>query len=266
MRPLKIQVYHSLQVRRMLEKEIKWLELLVEHRDEIGEKFDELKDVADERKEVISEAEPMFNTAIEVMQGLKKEDLAVMRKYEHPPQLILETMEAAMIIRGDENASWEEAKFLLCDTYFFAFFISKAKYYDKDSLTDNTLKKLSKFIVSPDFEPNVVAEASVPCSAICQWIRALYEHGKLCRITQPQKRSRDELETNLGRARDLLQEKQAETAGAEQKLDAFQKEFAQRRCDLKDRYDQTMSPLQERFLEAHYLYGETFCSPVAAKT
>eukprot|EP01064_Diplonema_japonicum_P012836 TRINITY_DN20190_c0_g1_i1.p1 TRINITY_DN20190_c0_g1~~TRINITY_DN20190_c0_g1_i1.p1 ORF type:complete len:325 (+),score=81.90 TRINITY_DN20190_c0_g1_i1:85-1059(+) len=267
MRPLKVQVYHSLQVRRFLEKEIEWLEIVFEKCKKIGDGvFREEKDLARERAEMIATTAPIFDKSIESLTTLKKEDLLVMRKYEHPPQLILETMDAVMTLRGEDHGgsaekAWEEAKYLLCDTYFFAFFVSKAKNFDRSLLTDEILDKLSKFTSSPDFEPKVVIEASVPCSAICEWIRALYEIAKVNRITDVKSRTQTEIEADLAAAKEKLHIKTRETAGAEQKLIALQQEFEQRRYDLKDRYDHTMNPLQERFLEAHHHYGETFCSP-----
>eukprot|EP00754_Rhynchopus_humris_P048005 Rhum_TRINITY_DN7510_c0_g1::Rhum_TRINITY_DN7510_c0_g1_i2::g.23282::m.23282 len=262
MRPLKVAVYHSMQVGMLLEREIDWLALLVKTCEEVGEGgFDEARHMEKERTEMIGTADAQFDAAIEALQALRKEDLAVMRKYEHPPLLVLETMEAVMILRGDEMTSWEEAKFLLCDTYFFAFFVAKAKSYDKASITDDTLDMLRQFIMSPDFEPNVVAEASVPCGAICRWIRALYLHAKLIRITAPKQRTLQELRECLQAVREKLQAKITESAGAEQKLEALQREFQLRRKDLKERYDHTMNPLQDKFLEAHQHYGETFCSP-----
>eukprot|EP01063_Lacrimia_lanifica_P013297 TRINITY_DN19935_c0_g1_i1.p1 TRINITY_DN19935_c0_g1~~TRINITY_DN19935_c0_g1_i1.p1 ORF type:complete len:320 (+),score=148.40 TRINITY_DN19935_c0_g1_i1:61-1020(+) len=262
MKPLKAQVYHSEQVSQLLRKEIEWLKMVLEKCETMGEgNFEEARHMDAERREMLSGAEAMFAQAVESLQGLKKEDLAVMRKYEHPPRLILETMEAVMILRGEETHTWEDVTFLLCDTYFFAFFVSKAKSYDKTSLTDETLEKLKKIVVSPEFEPNIVAEASVPCGAMCQWIRALYEHAQIQRITAAKTRTLIDLHDGLKRAEEGLRAKHDESAGAKQKLEFLEKEFEQRRGDLKDRYDQTMNPLQERFLEAHHHYGETFCSP-----
>ena len=262
MRPLEVAVYFSMQVGVLLEREAEWLSLLVRSCEELGEeRFDEQRSVLSERKDMMCTADASFDAAIEALQGLRQEDMAVMRKYEHPPLLVLETMRAVMTLRGDEMSSWEEVKFLLCDTYFFGFFVPKAKTIDRSSISDDTLDKLQQLIMSPDFEPNVVAKASVPCSAICRWIRALYMHAKLLRITEPKQRSLVELKETLNAVKAKLQAKISESAGAEQKLESLQEEFQVRRQDLKERYDQTMNPLQDKFLEAHHHYGETFCSP-----
>eukprot|EP01062_Namystynia_karyoxenos_P065843 TRINITY_DN598_c0_g1_i1.p1 TRINITY_DN598_c0_g1~~TRINITY_DN598_c0_g1_i1.p1 ORF type:complete len:358 (+),score=151.40 TRINITY_DN598_c0_g1_i1:105-1076(+) len=261
MRPLKVQVYHSLQQRRMLEKKIEWLGLVTDRMRSKDGAWDEARDLRPDRDAFLHQTAPQFDDAIDALQDLRKEDLAVMRKYEHPPQLVLETMEAVMILRNEERFGWEDAKFLLCDTYFFSFFVSKAKNYDKDNIPEELLQRLDKFMHSPDFEPAVVAEASVPCGALCKWIRALYEYASLRRLSEPKKRTMDEVQDELRRAREELQAKKEETSGAEQKLAGLQREFELRRRDLKARYDECMDPLQEMFLEAHAQYGETFCSP-----
>eukprot|EP01065_Artemidia_motanka_P046797 TRINITY_DN7177_c1_g1_i1.p1 TRINITY_DN7177_c1_g1~~TRINITY_DN7177_c1_g1_i1.p1 ORF type:complete len:323 (+),score=88.63 TRINITY_DN7177_c1_g1_i1:104-1072(+) len=261
MRPLKVQVYFSLQQRRVLERSVEWLELVLSRMLGKDGLWDELRDTRADRDALLQTAQPAFDDAIDSLQDLRKEDLAVMRKYEHPPLLVLETMEAVMVLRGEESFSWEDAKFILCDTYFFSFFVSKAKNYDKNNIPDEVLSKLKKFMDSPDFEPAVVADASVPCGALCKWIRALYEHAILRRMSEPKRRSEEDIRDEIRRAKEELQAKKEETRGAETKLAALQKEFEQRRRDLKARYDECMDPLQDMFLEAHAQYGETFCSP-----
>eukprot|EP00756_Hemistasia_phaeocysticola_P031415 Hpha_TRINITY_DN16351_c0_g2::TRINITY_DN16351_c0_g2_i1::g.62717::m.62717 len=261
MRPLKIQVYNSQQHRHVLENKIDWLGLVLERMRDKDGAWDESRDMRADRDALLQSAVPQFDDAIDALQDLRKEDLAVMRKYEHPPALVLETMEAVMILRGEEDFKWEDAKFLLCDTYFFSFFVSKAKNYDKDNIADGVLTRLEKFMHSPDFEPAVVAEASVPCGALCKWIRALYEHATLLRMTEPKRRTLEEVGEEQKRAREELQAKKEETSGAEAKLVSLQREYEQRRRDLKARYDECMDPLQDMFLEAHAQYGETFCSP-----
>ena len=106
----------------------------------------------------------------------------VLRKYEHPPDLVLKALDATMTLKGDPSTGWEDAKIMLADTYFFSFFIKHAKVFDKDHLDEAIVEKLEDFLMSPESEPDVVGKASIPCGAMIKWVRAVYEWAKTKKV------------------------------------------------------------------------------------
>eukprot|EP01012_Entosiphon_sulcatum_P059817 TRINITY_DN84427_c0_g1_i1.p1 TRINITY_DN84427_c0_g1~~TRINITY_DN84427_c0_g1_i1.p1 ORF type:complete len:318 (+),score=65.63 TRINITY_DN84427_c0_g1_i1:91-954(+) len=261
MQPLKLQVYQSLHKRHFLEKDMQWKEKVLAKMQQYSGAFSEEAHMAKDRDEELSLLQPKFQDAIKSLEALTPEDMSVLRRYEFPPQLVAQTLEAVLTLKGEYDTSWEEAKVILSDTYFFGFFINRAKNYDKDNVSEEVLDRIEQIVLNPDFEPVVVAAASIPCGAMCKWVRAIYEYAKLKTILRPSGLPPIEIRTDIERIKEELYISKERVAEAEQKLAALQAEFEQRRLDLKQRYDQTMDPLQETFLEAHHQFNSIFSSP-----
>ena len=119
------------------------------------------------------------------------------------------------------------------------------------------IERLTPLILNPDFEPAHVSLASVPGGAMALWVHAVYNAARLQRITASVDETMDAVREAVALLRATLQKKKDEVSGAEQKLDALQVEFEQRRKDLKHRYDQAMVPLQEAFFESHHHFTQT---------
>eukprot|EP00995_Heteronema_vittatum_P009136 NODE_442_length_1377_cov_210.312500_g321_i0.p1 GENE.NODE_442_length_1377_cov_210.312500_g321_i0~~NODE_442_length_1377_cov_210.312500_g321_i0.p1 ORF type:complete len:308 (-),score=99.07 NODE_442_length_1377_cov_210.312500_g321_i0:394-1317(-) len=260
MRPLRVQVYRSIHEQHFIEKEIQWKEAILSKMYKMPN-FQESVHMAREREDELMQLMPKFQDAISSLEALTPADMQVLRKYEHPPELVLLTMEATLILKGEYNTDWEEAKVMLSDAYFFSFFIQRAKNYDKDNIADEVMTKLEQYMLNPDFEPAVVSEASIPCGALCKWVRAIYDYGRTKRIIKVNGLGADDIQGDVDRLKEQLYLKREEVAGAEKKLSGLQNELEERRRDLKLRYDQTMDPLQETFFEAHHQYGTIYHSP-----
>eukprot|EP01006_Ploeotia_vitrea_P008913 TRINITY_DN21125_c0_g1_i1.p1 TRINITY_DN21125_c0_g1~~TRINITY_DN21125_c0_g1_i1.p1 ORF type:complete len:310 (-),score=22.89 TRINITY_DN21125_c0_g1_i1:426-1355(-) len=261
MRPLKEQVYQSLHQRAYIEKEAEWKQRILDKMRQYGDDFNEERHLMKERDEELALILPKFQDAIASLKALTPEDMSVLRKYEHPPGLVLDTMEAVLTLKGEMDNSWEAAQVILSDTYFFRFFLNRAENFDKDSVSEELLDQLKAIMLNPDFEPVVVAAASIPCGALCKWVRSVYEYARIKRMIRCNGLTEDELLDDIERLQEQQNLKKEEISGAEQKLQGLQAEFTQRKKDLKARYDQTMEPLQETFFEAHHRFGAAYCSP-----
>lgn len=261
MRPLLVQVYESQKEQHYLELEISWKTRQLAKMNEEGATFSENLHMREAREAELDKMLPAFDDAIAALEALTPEDMKVLRNYEHPPELVLKAMEATLIVKGEYNTDWEEAKITLMPSYFFGFFIKHAKTYDKDNVDDEVIYKLDPYFVNPDFEPASVAAASVPCGALCKWVRSIYDYCKVKAIVAENGLSADELTPDIDKLQERLDGKQKEIAGAEGRLAALKEEYKTRIKELKTRYDATMDPLQETFFEAHHQYGTVFCSP-----
>jgi len=266
MRPLNVLVYESERAQHWLEQEIQWKEKLMAKMAEQDTMFNESVHMQPAREDVLRSVEPAFEGAIKALEALTPEDMRVLRNYEHPPELVLMAMEATLILKAEYNTDWEEARIMLADAYFFGFFIKHAKKYNKDNVDDEILHKLEPFFSNPDFEPASVAAASVPCGALCKWVRAIYDYCRLKRIVAPCGLQGEDLQTDIDKLQEKLDLRKAEVAGAKQRLADLRDEYKQRIKELKARYDQTMDPLQETFFEAHHQYGAVYCTPRPAKS
>eukprot|EP00760_Papus_ankaliazontas_P019110 PhM_4_TR17887/c0_g1_i1/m.58243 len=259
-RPLHEQVYRSRKSQKYLNTEIEWKLKKLAALESSGlskDVFDEVSALRAEREAVLRGPRGLFDESVKALNAVTKDDMALLRKYEHPPQCVLDAVESIYILRGDDDTfSWEDARVLLSDTYFLGFFLSKAKAFDATAISDAVMEKLTPRIESPDFEAGAVANASVPGGAIAMWVHALYDWATVDRILKPKRESIEEIRDAINMLRVTMQRKKDEVAGAESRLEAMQVELEQRQKDLKHRYDQAMQPLQEAFFEAHHHFTQ----------
>merc|ERR1719271_969480 len=106
---------------------------------------------------------------------------------EKPPDAVNMTMSALCVLLDVKPVKvttedgkkvddyWEPAKKdVLGDTKI----LSKLKNFDKDGISEQTLRRLGPFIKKKAFTPEEVGKSSKACSGICQWIRAVNAYAK----------------------------------------------------------------------------------------
>jgi tetratricopeptide (TPR) repeat protein len=86
------------------------------------------------------------------------------------------------VLRRSEP-SWTEAKKQMGDPGFLNQLIN----FDKDSLNDQVLQKVSKYTKEADFDPVVVGGISVACKSMCLWVRAMEVYGKIAKDVAPKR-------------------------------------------------------------------------------
>lgn len=163
--------------------------------------------IAEAAQKDLDEAMPALNEAMKALESLNKRDIAEVRAYGRPPQLVEIVMEAVMILKQSEP-SWNEAKRQLGDGNF----IKSLTEFDRDNIPDRVLKRINKYTSDPDFEPEKVGSVSGAAKSLCMWVRAMELYGKIFRVVQP-KRER------YNQAMSQLKEKQDALADAKKKLD-----------------------------------------------
>ena len=109
-------------------------------------KAEETKAIADDAQRDLDQALPMLEAANKALDGLDKSDIAEIRVFKTPPELVVMTMEAVCILM-DQKSDWSGAKVMLGDSQF----MSKLINFDKDNVPMKILKKLKKYIDNPSF-------------------------------------------------------------------------------------------------------------------
>ena len=88
-----------------------------------------------------------------------------------------------MILRLSDP-SWAEAKRQLGD----ANFIKSLVFFDKDNISDKTLKRIGQICAKPDFKPDTVGRVSLAAKSLCMWVRAMEVYGRIFRVVEPKKK------------------------------------------------------------------------------
>ena len=108
----------------MISAEIGWLENKVVAMEQYKGAFFELRDMASAKKELFDSLQPMFEEALIGMERVTREELSVLRGYDNPPPVVLDTIATVMSVRGETACSLEAAKVILAETYYYSFFVT----------------------------------------------------------------------------------------------------------------------------------------------
>ena len=100
----------------------------------------------------------------------------------HAAELVVKTMAAVMTVM-EKTPSWSQAKVELNDPGF----LTRVKNFDKDSITNATLKKIEKFTKDPSFAPPNVQKVSRAAGALCLWVHAMQMYAEVYREVEPKR-------------------------------------------------------------------------------
>merc|ERR1719174_3120842 len=118
-------------------------------------------------------------------------------------------MMCAVMTVMEKTPSWAQAKTELNDVQF----LPKIKNFDKDNISNATLKKIEKYTKDPNFTPTAVLKVSTAAGALCQWVHAMKIYAEVYREVEPKR-------LKLRNAQESLEKKNKE-------LESAQKELAQ---------------------------------------
>lgn len=90
---------------------------------------------------------------------------------------------AAVMTVMEKSPSWSQAKIELNDPSF----LTRVKNFDKDSITNATLKKIEKFTKDPSFAPPNVQKVSRAAGALCLWVHAMQMYAEVYREVEPKR-------------------------------------------------------------------------------
>ena len=106
------------------------------------------------------------------------------------------------------------------------------KEYDKEGITEATVTRVNKILVSEDFTMEKVKSASSALVAILKWSDAMMKYHELLKIVNPKREKVKEMNEMLAKVRASLAEKRKKLKEVEDKIDALEKTFKEK-MDLK---------------------------------
>ena len=59
--------------------------------------------------------------------------------------------------------------------------VPQLRDFDKDHISDKTLKKVGGYVVQADFDPEMVGKQSLAAKSLCLWVRAIESYGRVYR-------------------------------------------------------------------------------------
>ncbi|XP_048524356.1 dynein axonemal heavy chain 2 [Dendroctonus ponderosae] len=189
----------------------------------IGEEEIQCKRLAEVAQADLDEAMPALDEAVRALDSLSKKDISEMKSYGTPPQKVKMVMEAVNILKGVEP-SWAEAKRLLGEINF----LKDLKEFDKNHISEKTLKKIANYTMNEEFIPEKVGIVSLAAKSLCQWVIAIEKYAKVWKVVGPKKAKLDEALDSLKEKQAMLAEAQAKLAELNMYLQKLQKEYEEK--------------------------------------
>eukprot|EP01028_Stygiella_incarcerata_P006524 TRINITY_DN2668_c0_g1_i2.p1 TRINITY_DN2668_c0_g1~~TRINITY_DN2668_c0_g1_i2.p1 ORF type:complete len:4588 (-),score=1267.00 TRINITY_DN2668_c0_g1_i2:3353-17116(-) len=201
-----------------------------EHKTEearISKERDKANKLRDEAQLELEKAQPALDEAFEVLSELTRQDVGEVRKYAKPPPQVQTTLSAVMVILKKPQ-SWDEAKRVMGDPNFVQM-LKEFPEKKADTLTDALLTKISKFTNRPDFTAEAVGNVSKAAGALCKWVHAMENFGRVFKDVAP-KRSR------LANTMQELEKKEKQLRESRERLAEITKKVQ----ELSERYEKSI--------------------------
>ncbi|XP_063358685.1 dynein axonemal heavy chain 2 isoform X1 [Cydia amplana] len=178
------------------------------------------KKLAEAAMRDLASAMPALEEAVKALDALNKKDITEVKSYAKPPQKVEMVLEAVLILLQKEP-TWAEAKRQLGDQYF----LDRLRDFDKDNISDKTLKKIGTYTIKPDFDPEIVGTVSAAAKSLCLWVRAIEKYGKVYKIVKPKKERLEEALESLRMKQQILAEARAKLRELSEMLARLQAEY-----------------------------------------
>ncbi|GFS25719.1 dynein heavy chain 6, axonemal [Elysia marginata] len=177
------------------------------------EKADETQAIADDAQRDLNEALPALEAAVKALDSLDKSDIAEIRVFTKPPELVQTVLEAVAILLGGK-LDWPSIKLMLGDSNF----LKKLVDFDKDNIPEAKLKRIRRYTADPKFVPDVVAKVSKAAKSLCMWVRAMDIYAAVSKTVEPKRIALAEAQAVLDEVMSVLREKQDTLAEVERQI------------------------------------------------
>ncbi|KAF7463315.1 Hypothetical predicted protein [Marmota monax] len=207
-------------------------------------KAQETQAIADDAQRDLEEALPALDAANRALDSLDKADIAEIRVFTKPPDMVMTVMEAISILLN-AKPDWPTAKQLLGESNF----LRRLLEYDKENIKPQIIAKLQKYINNPDFLPEKVEKVSKACKSMCMWVRAMDLYFRVVKEVEPKRQKLRAAQAELDVTIATLKEKQALLRQVEDQIRALQDEY-DKGVNEKESLAKNMALTKARLLRA----------------
>jgi len=176
-----------------------------------------------EAQQELDKVIPTLEAAIAALEKLDKKSVTEVKSYTKPPPLVEKVMSAVMTVLKKEP-TWAAAKKELGDSQF----LNKLKNFDKEKISNATVKQIGKYTKQKDFSPEKITSVSLAAGAMCEWVIAMEQYAMVYRDVEPRRQA-------LHLAEDRLRQKQSDLAQAQAQL----KDVTDKIAALESKYQQS---------------------------
>ncbi|KAG8348375.1 dynein heavy chain [Trypanosoma vivax] len=214
----------------------------------------------------LAEAEPALQEAVKVLSKIKAAEISELNKYQNPPKGVQYVMEAVALLLTFGNCPkefysgppggkktpdwWLCAKSYMKNASQLLDMLVQPPGkggFDREAMDMPLIEKVRAYYENDEFQPEKVKTVSVPCMAMCQWVRAMYKWFFVNREIQPLRERLADAENELRRVNAALNETRQKLNAVVQAVAALEKQFEDAmevQTALENEVEQTSQKLQ----------------------
>ena len=188
----------------------------------------------------LGRATPLLEEAARVLAELKKDDFYVLAGIRKPTPAVVLGMEVschmmglkpkkgvANKVEGDTAGYFETARANLLSNP--GNFMKSMQEYDKENISEGTVRRVGAILASEDFTMEKVKSASQALVAILKWSSAMLQYHELLKIVNPKRAKVREMTEMLAVVRASLAEKRKRLKEVEEKIAGLERMFAEKK-------------------------------------
>ncbi|CAJ1990204.1 dynein heavy chain [Leishmania donovani] len=192
----------------------------------------------------LAEAEPALAEAVKVLSKIKAAEISELNKYANPPKGVQYVMEAVALLLTFGNCPkefysgppggrkvpdwWLCAKSYMRDANRLLDLLVQPPEkggFNREAMDTALMEKVRVYYDNEEFQPEKVRAVSLPCMAMCQWVRAMYKWFFVNREIQPLRERLAATEAELAVVTEALRATQATLDRVIAAVAALEKEY-----------------------------------------
>ena len=111
-----------------------------------------------------SEADYDINVTLAKLDCLKRSDVTELKALMKPPQDVITVLEALCTLLGRPGLEWKEIKHMMGNVDEF---LRSLKNYDKDRISEKTIRQVQAYTSREGFTPENIASKSAAAASLC---------------------------------------------------------------------------------------------------
>lgn len=206
-------------------------------------------------------ADPLIEAALRSLRNISSGDVAALRTFSHPPNLIKRILDGVLVLRqlplqrvtpdaefddGRITPSWGQSVKELMSSLRF---LNSLRNFNKASINDETVELLQPYLEMDDFD---AASARLSCgnvAGVCTWVRGLTEWYAIQKSVLPKKRAVEETQERLDRVEAELRDTIHRLFAVEQQIERATADYEAAMAE-KDHLEREAASIQSRMAAA----------------
>ncbi|KAL8567586.1 hypothetical protein ACOMHN_054399 [Nucella lapillus] len=182
----------------------------------------------------LAKAEPALQAAEEALNTLNKNNLTEMKAFASPPAAVVNVGAAVMCLlapggKVPKDKSWKNAKATIMSK--IDKFLDELVHYDKDHISDESLKAVHTYTSNKDFTPEFIKSKSIAAAGLCSWVINIVIYYKIFCEVKPKRDALEQATSELNAAQDKLGIIKSQVAELQETLAHCQEQFEKATAD-----------------------------------